>query len=681
MLQYFSMNVAHLHDEELAHELAIRRIDTHNEPRSVLERKCRADLKREASQKSSEIEYEITWTTIIEELERCDKQVQEIKQILESRTYKKAPDQLNKSRLLHYLFRLLRVKAHTREESELNSISEMAGECVRLLNTFYSIASPYPEIRRAEMGRVNDMVNRLRDEFSEDNGAKPTNSGKLPNPEVQKDNEDGCSNNQLEGLFALPDDDEVEKLSEAAGGQLTEEVEILRAENSQLKSILDQLLTRMESLETQLHSSDKSHQHSKNSTSVGEPRNLGDTDDSDPVVAPKPKFSYHDFMHWLARDQNLIENITNKNPLIHNDPRSNVPSRGLPNTDAPANTVQVAREICGQRLPIHKWKLSYDGADNGRRLIEFLREVEFNARSEGFNHQELYNSAYHLLIGKARTWYMEVNANNELGTWNQLVAELKREFLPSDLDYQYERQAHLRKQGMRERFQDYYLEMTRILRNMTVLLDEAKRFQILFRNLRSEYKSAMLAANIDSIAKMREFGKNFDAINWQWFSRADKDSGRGYRAGERQVNELGERRRPLPNNNRPWHKGNNDSNQGKKEFHNSSKHQQFKNSSNKTEKPDEQNTNSKMSERKPEQTSKQDYQKPTTSKSLSPLEKILKAYVPVKKGTCFNCHNFGHNISQCKLEKQTFCEVCGFPGFIQQDCPYCTSKNVDKTAQ
>lgn len=154
MFQYFGMNVAHLLDGELSHELQIRRIEEHGDPRSVLERKCRAELKREGSGKHSEIDYEPSGKTVIEELEKCDTQVQEIKQALDTRVYKKAPDQKHKSRLLHYLFRLLRAKAQTTDESELNSISELAGECVRLLNTFYSIASPYPEIRRAEILRL-----------------------------------------------------------------------------------------------------------------------------------------------------------------------------------------------------------------------------------------------------------------------------------------------------------------------------------------------------------------------------------------------------------------------------------------------------------------------------------------------------------------------------------------------
>lgn len=63
------------------------------------------------------------------------------------------------------------------------------------------------------------------------------------------------------------------------GGTSANEVEILRAENSQLKSMLDQVLTRIEALETQLPNTNKSQQQFKNNTGVGEPENSEDPED------------------------------------------------------------------------------------------------------------------------------------------------------------------------------------------------------------------------------------------------------------------------------------------------------------------------------------------------------------------------------------------------------------------
>uniref|UniRef100_A0A8D8CS38 (northern house mosquito) hypothetical protein n=1 Tax=Culex pipiens TaxID=7175 RepID=A0A8D8CS38_CULPI len=67
------------------------------------------------------------------------------------------------------------------------------------------------------------------------------------------------------------------------------------------------------------------------------------------------------------------------------------------------------------------------------------------------------------------------------------------------MDYVYERQASNRKQGAREKFQDFYLDMVRIFRNMSSPWDDKRKFEVLFRNTREECQIAMLAANISDI--------------------------------------------------------------------------------------------------------------------------------------------------------------------------------------
>ena len=177
---------------------------------------------------------------------------------------------------------------------------------------------------------------------------------------------------------------------------------------------------------------------------------------------------------------------------------------------------------------------------------------------------------------------------------------------------------------------------------------------------------------------MREFGKSFDSINWQWYYKCDKDNANKSKSGNRQVNEIDVDRKQQTNSNRPWQKGNNSS----REFRNSNRLSQSNpNQQEQNKNYKQQSSDKKSSEQKTDQGSKKsEDSKPSPSKHLNTLEKILKSYVPVKNGTCFNCHEFGHNFRQCKQDKQIFCEVCGFPGFIQKDCPYCPTKNAEKTA-
>lgn len=267
--QYFGMNVAHLLDDELTHELVIRGLDADSESRSVQERKCRAGLKDEASDENPTKEYVQGWESIIDELELCDKSVQEIKHQLEIRAYKKAPDQKHKSRLLHYLFRVLRAKVHTKKVPELNTISEIAGQCVRLLNTFFSIASPYPEVRSAEINIANDSLLRMRYAFPEDDGGQGSTA------QNQNPGDQYGSSEQREVLLTVPEGSEESSDEEeeegAVGGQIsvddkvTEEVEGLKSQNANLKSMVDRLLGKMRSMELEIEQFKAQHQ-SRNST-------------------------------------------------------------------------------------------------------------------------------------------------------------------------------------------------------------------------------------------------------------------------------------------------------------------------------------------------------------------------------------------------------------------------------
>lgn len=686
--QYFDMNTAHLLEDELNNELTIRNIEFGSESRSALERRLRGQLKEERESKVLTFEYEKGWDLLIDELELCDDKIQEIKNILENRTAKSVPDQKFKTRLLHLFIRMLRAKVHTTEDADINTIKEMVGVCAKLLTNYFSPTSPFEEIRAAEAEIINSSIRQARDELDKDK--TPTeittqNNGNVtPIPSKSNSIYSGVGTEQ----------EEVEEEDEKEGDEVEEEGNIeeegdagkrneqqnelnkLREINGELRTIVDQLLERIHKLEIE---NSKPEDVLKNSTQ------FNNQNKPKLEVPSKPKFSYKDFLDWLVKDENSGEH-SNKNSNGNVKDNKKFHKQPKPSSSSHKGS---AGEVTGKRFPVHKWKIRYDGSDGGRRLHDFLKEVEFNARSEGFNKQELYNSAHHLFEGKARSWFMEINANNELETWENVVSELKLEFLPPDLDYFYERQLHLRKQAAREKFQDYYFDMIRLFRNLSSPMEEDRKFKIIFRNARSEYKSAMLAANVKTLPAMKEFGKNFDAINWQWYTKGEKDSPRGTRTNDRQINEIKtERRNPNPmnnagnyqNNNRPWNKGENFS----REFRNTNRpNPNYRNGQNKQNPPTKpENSLQKEPERKPlQKTSQPDDQNPGPSTNLNTLEKILKSYVPLRKGTCFNCHNFGHNFYQCKQEKQIFCEECGFPGFLKCDCPFCPTKNSEKAAQ
>lgn len=188
-----------------------------------------------------------------------------------------------------------------------------------------------------------------------------------------------------------------------------------------------------------------------------------------------------------------------------------------------------------KRVPVSDWRLKYDGKDNGRKLAEFLREVKMRSRAEGISEVELFRSAIHLFTGRAKDWYMEGMENRDFRTWFELKSELKREFLPPDLDFQLEIQATNRRQGRSERFVDFFHDIQKLFQSMTRPISDRRKFNIVWRNMRFEYKNAMTGANINSLPKLKRYGRVVDENNWFSFQKPFENT---MKSRHNQINEI-----------------------------------------------------------------------------------------------------------------------------------------------
>lgn len=104
--------------------------------------------------------------------------------------------------------------------------------------------------------------------------------------------------------------------------------------------------------------------------------------------------------------------------------------------------------------------------------------------------------------------------NEDFVSWKELVRELKKEFLSPDHDHVGEIRAGARKQGPKEKFQDYFFDMQKIFNSFTKPFSEAKKFDIVFRNMRSDYKGYAVASKINNLADLKTFGRRLDATFW-----------------------------------------------------------------------------------------------------------------------------------------------------------------------
>lgn len=671
------MNTAHLEHDELDHELQIRGVEMMNESRSKQERKLRGFLKVE--KEKSNVNFRKCWTSLKGELKFCEEKLGVIKIQLENKSKREAPNRSFRTRLIHIFFRLERLQAHAKEEEDLNQLALIAGECVKLLNLFFSITSPLPEVREAETVIANESLRALREEVISEEETLIDSGEEEEQEEFLVDllaigNTDQQQETTSGNGKIVPRRDEQENVERedviARGereGEDSNRVKQLTEDNELLKEMVQQLLSRIEVLEKE---KDKNENRSEKATEKG----VNSTRVEGKALQNENDRQSENFVDWIQKRCSSLESMRAKS----NEARS------VNEEEGNKKRMYDARPF-NSRFPVYKWSVKYDGLDNGRRLNEFLKEVEFNARSEGFSDEELFLSAHHLFTRKARSWFIEANGNNELATWENLVAELKNEFLPVDIDHQYETLANARKQGPREKFHDYYLDMVRLFRGMSRPWDETRKFDVLFRNTREDCKIAMLAANVRSIPKMKDFGKRFDAINWQMYRRRENRYGQ-----TAQVEELGEQRQSYRNSNSSNNRFSNQRNSYQKQ---NFKPNQFPINGNKFSSIYSDGMRKDYGEQKSFQTNKQSpntryIRKPeTTNEFAKPgpsgtnaLQRIVNAYIPIRQGTCFNCHEERHSWHDCPQKRHVFCEKCGFPGFETDNCPYCQSKNLKRTA-
>lgn len=312
-----------------------------------------------------------------------------------------------------------------------------------------------------------------------------------------------------------------------------------------------------------------------------------------------------------------------------------------------------------KRIPVAEWKIRYDGKDDGRKIAEFLKEVKMRCRSEDISDRELFRSAIHLFSSRAKDWYIDGVENGDFRNWSELKKELKREFLPPDIDFQLEVQATNRRQLRGEKFSDFFHEIQKIFHSMTKQLSEKRKFKIIWRNMRHDYKNALTGAGIKSLSKLRRYGRKVD----ENFSFLQKQPEAMNRQRSSQVSEITSN----PTKSKTGSSGNNT--------------RVFTNSRNQPKQKDsgEGKRDQKEIDRKEqgmrEERSTPSVEKPTTDKTLA----VPTRYQRPPIGTCYNCRNHGHHYSECSEKRGMFCRVCGFPDVFTSACPACP-KNPEGSA-
>lgn len=154
-MKYRSMNVNHLLDDELEHELAIRAVQfSGDESRDTKRRRLRNVMKVLRENNEDENVLDVAEGTREVELQTVDLKLAKIRDALENRKAKKAEYPQLQTRLLHIYFRLIRLK---RVGVDVGGLDQLT---FTLLNDHFSFLSTDPEA-------LANYSKRLQEDFEE----------------------------------------------------------------------------------------------------------------------------------------------------------------------------------------------------------------------------------------------------------------------------------------------------------------------------------------------------------------------------------------------------------------------------------------------------------------------------------------------------------------------------------
>lgn len=365
----------------------------------------------------------------------------------------------------------------------------------------------------------------------------------------------------------------------------------------------------------------------------------------------------------LSQNQPPSSTVPYMNPWLSNPMVPATAGSGLPvlNTGTPAYRVTPTSR---RTIPVSQWSIEkYSGTDQGMKLNEFLGLVEQLSLSEKIGDDELFDSAFHLFTGPAANWYMSMRSSGRLINWQHLVHELRKTFVHPELDTLVRSRIYQRRQQRNETFQEFYFDVDKMFRSMITPMDDRERLDILRRNLRSDYKKALLWKPVQDLPQLIEAGHLIDASNFSMYQKVF--------GTEKSVNMISQKNPPNQTQTHPRQK----SSAGQVESWKSHKPKQASAPADKPA-PYRSGDNVKTpTEPKP---------KPSTSQEGQPkpnrtLDFLVAGFKPPPMDVCLNCRQSDHRIDQCRNLKGLICYVCGFKGFDSQHCPYCRKNGLQTT--
>lgn len=322
-------------------------------------------------------------------------------------------------------------------------------------------------------------------------------------------------------------------------------------------------------------------------------------------------------------------------------------------------------------LPVSKWNITkYSGDDQGLKLNEFLELVQALSQAEHVSERELFESAIHLFGGSALKWYMTQRSTGRLLNWQHLVFELRKTYMHPDLDALIKMKIYQRRQQKYESFHEFYFEMEKLFRTMSVQIPDYEKVQILQQNMRVDYKRQMTFIPIVDLETLVAAGQKLDSLNFSAYNKVfgPEKSVQAVESGTNTKN-----RKKSSQQQTSGQVASAQYSQGRNNRTNISNFQNSAPRPNQTSSSNIQDISNSQPSQKPKPTIDRQVAGPSgcPPRPRLTLDELVNGHIPPPSNTCFNCGREGHHSVMCRQPRGVFCFKCGLQGFPTNYCPFC----------
>lgn len=273
-------------------------------------------------------------------------------------------------------------------------------------------------------------------------------------------------------------------------------------------------------------------------------------------------------------------------------------------------------------VDVSRWRIQFDGNSSVTNFLERLEEIRL---SRGVSKNQLLRSAPELFCKEALIWFR----TRQFSSWDQLVEQLKIDFLPYDYEYELMEEIRGRTQGAKEKVITFVSAMENLFNKLgSSRPTEEERVRMIRRNLLPYLQNQLALHQVTNISDLIQLCKAIEetVVRTQKFVPPSTNY--------RQLLEPG----------LAYHKSAGPS---------------FDFGYNCSEVAS----------------------KPETK--VATVESTSKEVVKEKevRAKCWNCNETGHRFRQCTKSRKTFCFRCGQQNTIASSCSHCASKNGSRRNQ